>query len=448
MLDNVSYEWGKSFTEHLINRTEGFECKVYSCKTKDGCQLQLLRMIYTGTTKHHATKLPSEKKVNYFKEIENDGDLTAQFEEILKESQTLHNKPVVFLQHGLLEAMTVFVLHKDSLAFQLARQGFDVWLGNNRTSWFGQQHLITKYEEVDFWRFSIDEIVKFDLPAMIDFVRQATNQQRICWVGMSQGAGQLFAYLSQPENEQYKNYLSCIVGISPACFLKKNPNSLLLRLLMSIPTWLLGKREFFIGVAFGQLFLPNWLLAKAGEGALKLLKIQSKDLPDDPMKGEWFKNIPLGCTSVNNVVHWFDMLREGGCLRKYNGKDVYPIDTMLAKWRNLYHDEHATEYVPPMFIFLGGKDNVVDSDSSMHYFGCCCSSFLQDEGSKPCQSESCNRCKREVEESCHSGANDCTILYDEEYGHTDFLWGNPDAKHMRHYNKVINFIKKHTMAEQ
>nr|CAG4716796.1 unnamed protein product [Naegleria fowleri] len=496
VLDSTVYEKGKSFTEHLINRTDGFECKVFTCKTKDGCRLQLLRIIYKGEEeKDHVKKmnssscdqeaastcsLPSLKNdsshnnhpskqphshtlhpstINYCKSAQ-------QLEELLHDRELHQQKPVIFLQHGLLESMTVWCLHKDSLAFQLARKGFDVWLGNNRTSWFGQQHLVSRlHDEVNFWKFSIDEIIYYDLPAMIDFVRQATGQDKICWMGMSQGAGQLFAALSLPEFEHYKNYLYAIVGISPACFLKKNPRSFILRILMKIPRFFFGDREFVVGVAFSQLLLPKNFIGYMGERALRWLNIQQNPLPDDPMKGEWFKNIPLGCTSVNNVTHWFNMLKTGGCLRKFNNKEVYPIDSMLAKWKEMYHStEHDdtisnsartndANYVPPILVCLGAKDNVVDFEESLKQFGCdTCSSLhesCRDNSEEAITTHSNNNNTTTKEgrlensmKSCHSAFKRCRILVEPEYGHTDFLWCQVNDKLLRHYNEIIGFVQE------
>ncbi|KAG2377542.1 hypothetical protein C9374_009058 [Naegleria lovaniensis] len=486
VLDSTVYEKGKSFTEHLINRTDGFECKVFTCKTKDGCRLQLLRIMYKGEVQVEEEEEAHTEVVSDPQQQQQDKSVSGshppaaaaatstshtlhpstinycksaqQLEELLHDRELHKQKPVVFLQHGLLESMTVWCLHKDSLAFQLARRGFDVWLGNNRTSWFGQQHLVSRlHDEVDFWKFSIDEIIYYDMPAMIDFVRHATGQDKICWMGMSQGAGQLFAALSLPELEHYKNYLFAIVGISPACFLKKNPNGLILRGLMKIPRFFFGDREFVVGVAFSQLLLPKNFIGYMGERALRWLNIQQKPLPNDPMKGEWFKNIPLGCTSVNNVTHWFNMLRTGGCLRKFNDQEVYPIDSMLAKWKEMYHSgEHdmgatisshdtnssssssTSNYVPPIMVCLGAKDNVVDFEESLKQFGCDTCSSLNEMTSKNCSMEGKNN---DHNTSCHHGAfKQCRILVEPEYGHTDFLWSEVDDKLLQNYNQIIGFV--------
>ncbi|CAN7976363.1 unnamed protein product, partial [Ixodes persulcatus] len=107
-------------------------------------------------------------------------------------------KTPVFLQHGLLASSTDYVLNfpDQSLGFLLADAGYDVWLGNNRGTRYTRHMWLTRLEK-EFWDFSADELGTIDLPAMLDFVLNKTRQERLHYVGWSQGALMMFALLSE-----------------------------------------------------------------------------------------------------------------------------------------------------------------------------------------------------------------------------------------------------------
>jgi pimeloyl-ACP methyl ester carboxylesterase len=95
-------------------------------------------------------------------------------------------KPVAFLQHGLLSSSETWVQNGgNSLAFQLVAAGYDVWLGNNRGNIYSRKHKYLRAEGREYFNFSFYEMGKFDLPAMIDYVRHQTGQKRISYIGHS-----------------------------------------------------------------------------------------------------------------------------------------------------------------------------------------------------------------------------------------------------------------------
>ena len=71
------------------------------------------------------------------------------------ELPTNEEKPVIFLQHGLLCSSADWVVNpvNSSLAFMLSNAGFDVWLGNSRGNTYSKKHTTFPVDSDDFWRF-------------------------------------------------------------------------------------------------------------------------------------------------------------------------------------------------------------------------------------------------------------------------------------------------------
>ena len=86
--------------------------------------------------------------------------------------------PVVFLQHGILSSADCWIGNHahNSPAFVFAIDGYDVWLGNNRGTTHSRVHE-TLNPDVDskYWDFSFIELGKYDLPAMIGYVLNETE---------------------------------------------------------------------------------------------------------------------------------------------------------------------------------------------------------------------------------------------------------------------------------
>lgn len=76
--------------------------------------------------------------------------------------------PAALLQHGLLSDAVMWVTHREeSLGFQLARSGYDVWLGNNRGGIFARtnENFDPDSDSQDYYNYSFYELGKYDLPA-------------------------------------------------------------------------------------------------------------------------------------------------------------------------------------------------------------------------------------------------------------------------------------------
>lgn len=98
--------------------------------------------------------------------------------------------PVVLMQHGLSSSSFMWILNEPEKApaFMLARQGVDVWLGNNRGTRPSQRHVNMTTKEERFWDFDFEEMGVYDVPATVDFILKATNRSKLdAYVGHSEG---------------------------------------------------------------------------------------------------------------------------------------------------------------------------------------------------------------------------------------------------------------------
>ncbi|KAL3309628.1 hypothetical protein Ciccas_011824, partial [Cichlidogyrus casuarinus] len=129
------------------------------------------------------------------------------------------NGKVIFLQHGLLDSAHTWINNpsNQSLGFILADHGYDVWLSNSRGSTYSQKHVKYDKKTLNFWEFSWDEMVYYDLPAMIDYILNRTAVEQIYYVGHSQGTEIFFAHMNQfPESQ---SRIKAMVALAPVAYL-------------------------------------------------------------------------------------------------------------------------------------------------------------------------------------------------------------------------------------
>lgn len=128
---------------------------------------------------------------------------------LLNETKENPGKPVL-LGHDLGHSAHNWIMNDDelSLAFNLAEEGYDVWLINFRGSHYSQGHKnwnITA-NETDYWDFTLLQQGIGDISTGIDaifYVRNITNEEKkIAYVGMGTGATS-FMLGALTEKEKY-----------------------------------------------------------------------------------------------------------------------------------------------------------------------------------------------------------------------------------------------------
>ncbi|XP_070157969.1 uncharacterized protein [Polyergus mexicanus] len=138
---------------------------------------------------------------------------------------TLHRIPggngslPVLLQHGLLctSADWIILGKGKALAYLLADQGYDVWLGNFRGNTYSRAHISLSPSELKFWDFSFNKMGIYDLSAMITFITNTRSQPLHTYIGHSMGTTSF--YIMASERPEIARMVKMMISFAPAVFI-------------------------------------------------------------------------------------------------------------------------------------------------------------------------------------------------------------------------------------
>ena len=168
---------------------EGYTWEPYETVTEDGWHLALLRI--TG-------------RVNGDSNVEK------------------HSTPVL-ITHGLTMSATSWVEdYEDPIwPLKLVDRGYDVWMASNRgTTYSNVNDKDGKWSDEERWDFCYAEMGRYDQPANIRKILEVTGQERVTYIGFSQGTEQMFYGLGT-EFEFYKEHLRDVIMLAP-CIYEEN----------------------------------------------------------------------------------------------------------------------------------------------------------------------------------------------------------------------------------
>ncbi|XP_026542540.1 lipase member K-like isoform X1 [Notechis scutatus] len=225
-------------------------------------------------------------------------------------------KRVVFLQHGLLVDAAQWYQNfpHNSLAFMLADAGYDVWLGNSRGNTWSKNHTSLSPFLEKLWKFSYDQMAKYDLPASIDFILQKTGQQQLYYIGHSQGT--TIAFIAFSTNKQLASKIKLYLALAPVATVKnaKTPLAQLAKLSDIEIKILFGRKEFSPKTYFGTLFSTNVCsqeaLASICSNLLFVLNGYNEENLNMSRVDVYTSYVPAG-TSVQNMIHWKQAINSG-----------------------------------------------------------------------------------------------------------------------------------------
>ncbi|PKU81433.1 Triacylglycerol lipase 2 [Dendrobium catenatum] len=255
----------------------------------------------------------------------------------------------VLLQHGVLMDGMTWLLNspEQSLAFVLADNGFDVWIGNIRGTRSSNRHVSLTPSDRAYWAWSWDELVENDFPAMVDLVAKQTKQ-KLHYVGHSLGTLIALASFSEGRLVDKLRSAALLCPIAYLDHMKTKLGILAARLFVGeILSNLLGLAEF--NPKGDYLFLEcdftgnNCCL----NGSTVQLFLQYEPQP----------------TSTKNMVHLAQTFRDGA-LTKYN----YGVNN-IQRYGQSTPPVYNLSNIPnslPLYLSYGGRDSLSDTEDVEH----------------------------------------------------------------------------------
>uniref|UniRef100_G1T3E7 Lipase n=2 Tax=Oryctolagus cuniculus TaxID=9986 RepID=G1T3E7_RABIT len=279
-----------------------------------------------------------------------------------KNSGNRGQRPVVFLQHGLLASASNWIsnLPNNSLAFILADAGYDVWLGNSRGNTWSRRNLYYSPDSVEFWAFSFDEMAKYDLPATIDFIVKETGQEKLHYVGHSQGT--TIGFIAFSTNPKLAERIKTFYALAPVATVKYT-KSLVNKLRFIPPTMfkiIFGDKIFYPHNFFDQ-FLATQVCSRETLNVIcsnALFIICGFDSANLNMSrlDVYVSHNPAG-TSVQNMLHWTQAVKSGN-FQAFNwgspAQNVVHFNQPTPPYYNV------TAMNVPIAVWSGGNDWLAD----------------------------------------------------------------------------------------
>ncbi|XP_054936937.1 gastric triacylglycerol lipase isoform X2 [Physeter macrocephalus] len=238
--------------------------------------------------------------------------------------------------------------------------GYDVWLGNSRGNTWARTNLYYSPDSAEFWAFSFDEMAKYDLPSTINFILNKTGQEKLHYVGHSQGT--TIGFIAFSTNLTLAQKIKTFYALAPVGTVKYT-KSLLTKLSLIPP--------FLFKILFGnKMFYPHNFFEK-----LLGAEVCSREILDVLCRNALFamtgfdnKNLnmsrldvylahnPAG-TSVQNALHWSQAVNSG----QFQAFDWgNPDQNMMHFHQRTPPLYNVSKIEVPTAVWSGGQDPVAD----------------------------------------------------------------------------------------
>eukprot|EP00927_Polykrikos_kofoidii_P027643 TRINITY_DN24246_c0_g1_i1.p1 TRINITY_DN24246_c0_g1~~TRINITY_DN24246_c0_g1_i1.p1 ORF type:complete len:392 (-),score=55.21 TRINITY_DN24246_c0_g1_i1:127-1302(-) len=226
--------------------------------------------------------------------------------------------PVVVFVHGILSSAWCWIDNDPAIspAIQVYNLGYDVWLTNSRGNTFSSKHVsLNPTFNEQFWNFSFPEIGRYDIPANINHILNATSKKTLSLVGHSQGTSAIISAMTDPTTKGlFESRVNLFVAMSPVTYLS-HQRALLLKTAVDLDLGLLLMRTYPFGfLKFAGVDTVAHLLCTATKGIICSISVDvvCGDSQEDTSGAitNISAHFPAG-TSVKALDHYEQLIKSG-----------------------------------------------------------------------------------------------------------------------------------------
>jgi len=277
---------------------------------------------------------------------------------------------VVVLQHGFIDSATTWVMNPphQSLAYILADHGYDVWLFNSRGNGYSDGHVNYTIKNKEFWKFSFEEMARYDLVASINYVLNITSLPQVHYIGHSQGT--MIGFIEFSRNLDLGKKVKRFYALAPVATIGS------IKGVMKLLSHFTPEIELFFKIFGVKRFLPNnWVFKVLGDTicATQLLNKFCK-LPIFLICGFDTSNLnntripvyithtPAG-TSVKDALHFTQLIKSN----KFRQYDYGSKNNMKRYKQSTPPDYDITGLKTPVALFSATNDWLADPTDINNY---------------------------------------------------------------------------------
>ena len=387
-------------------RRVGLDVEVFEVQTEDGFIIELWHIFnpreYKQRPSPHRQMHGPEVSENTSKDSGN--TQTEQF-------PMSEKKYPVLMIHGLLQSAGAFCCNDDdSLAFYLAKSGYDVWLGQNRCG-FQPKHTLLEYGDPRMWAWNIRQMGVLDLPALVSRVLAETSFPKLALIAHSQGTTETFVALAKEQRPEMGEKISVFCALAPAAYAGPLINKIYLKVMRLVSPGvfriIFGIHAFIPLMMFAHRILPARSYSWMAYHVFSYLFSWSDSRWDRGLRDRLFQWAPV-YVSAESMRWWLgrECFAKQKCILatreegKLEDKEDEEDDEVIRRatmdrephvnprrklQRNLtsfhcltedhiHHDSRRgrfawyNEKFPPLALWIGGSDDLVDGRRLLRRF--------------------------------------------------------------------------------